>query len=248
MRRPALFALSLASCTPSQEAARVELPVAVDGGALVDAATDLGWQVRLDVARIALGDLEFTIQGEMHVAARLWRLVVPHAWAHPGHYAGGDVTGALPGSFVADWLAGDGQELGRAELLAGTYNGCNLALRRADELPADDPLSGHTAHFAGVASKDGLDIAFTAVLDVDPGAAVIGAPFELTVDAATTATLGLRLRARDPETGVHLFDGLDFAALDPDGDGSVTIAPDDPAHNVARRALQSHVFYLVDPT
>lgn len=253
MQLPVSRALSLTTCllvacAPSQEAARVELPVAVDGGALADAPTDLGYTVKLDVARIAAADLEFTIQGEMHAAARLWHLLVPRAFAHPGHYSGGDVTGALPGEFVLDWIAGDGQQLGRAELLVGAYHGCNFAFRRADELPADDPLSGHSAHFAGVASKDGADIPFTAVLDLDPGAAVIGAPFDFEVDTATDLTLGLQLRARDDASGAALFDAVDFAALAPADGGPVLIAPGDPAHNVVRRALQSHVFYLVDPS
>jgi len=235
------------ACAPSQEAARVELAVAVDGAQVVPAATDLGWTVRLDVARVAAGDLEFTIQGEMHAAARLWDRIVPRAFAHPGHYAGGDVTGALPGSFVLDWIAGDGVELGRAELLVGDYHGCNIAFRRADELPASDPLSGHTAHFAGTASKDGQELAFTAVLDLDAGASVIGAPFDLDIDTDTDITLGLRLRQRDDTSGAALFDGVDFAALDPGDGGPVVVEPGDPAHNLVRRALQSHVFYTVAP-
>lgn len=235
------------ACAPSQEAARVELAVAVDGGQLGEALTDLGWTIALADARIAAGDLEFTIQGEMHAAARLWRLIVPHALAHPGHYAGGDVTGALPGSFVLDWIAGDGDELGRAELLVGDYHGCNIAFRRADELPADDPLSGHTAYFAGTASKDGQELAFTAALDLDAGAAVIGAPFDFDIDPDTAVTLGLQLRLRDDTSGAALFDGVDFAALAPADGGPVALEPGDPAHNLVRRALQSHVFYTVAP-
>lgn len=250
--RPVLSALSLATClatacAPSQEATRVELAVAVDGGRLVDAATDLGWTIHLDTARVAAGDLEFTIQGEMHALARLWDLLVPPAIAHPGHYAGGDVTGALPGSFVLDWVAGDGDELGRAELLTGNYHGCNIAFRRADELPAADPLAGHTAQFVGTARKDGLELGFTAILDLDVSAAVVGAPFDLEIDEGTTDALGLQLRLRDDGSGAALFDGIDFAALDP-GDGTpVRIGPGDPAHNLVRRALQSHVFYTVAP-
>lgn len=236
------------ACAPSQEAARVELAVIVDRAALVDAATDLGYQIHLDTARIAVRDLEFTIQGEMHAAARLWHLIIPRAFAHPGHYAGGDVTGALPGEFVLDWIAGDGATLGRAELLVGDYQGCNFDLRRADELQPADPLSGHTAHFAGTASKGGHDYPFIIVLDLDPGAAVIGAPFDIDIDPDADLTLGLQLRARDPVGGAALFDGLDFAVLAPANGGPVTISPGDPAHNLVRRALQSHVFYAVDPT
>ena len=235
------------ACSPSQEAAGVELPVAVDGAALVDAPTDLGYTIHLDVARIAARDLEFTIQGEMHAANRLWRLLIPRAFAHPGHYAGGAVTGALQGDFVLDWIAGDGAVLGRAELLVGAYQGCNFELRRADELDPADPLAGHTAHFAGVASKAGVDTPFTAVLDLDPGAAVIGAPFDADIDAASDWTLGLQLRLRDDLDGAALFDAVDFAALAAQDGDAVTIAPGDPAHNLVRRALQSHVFYQIDP-
>lgn len=234
------------ACAPSQEAARVELDVVLDGSTLVDAPTDLGYTIRLDTARIAAADLEFTIQGEMHAA--LWRLLVPRAFAHPGHYAGGDVTGALGGAFVFDWIAGDGDLLGRAELLVGTYRGCNFAFRRADDLPVADPLAGHSAHFAGVATRDGHDVPFLAVLDLDPGAAVVGAPFDADIDIATAGPLRLQLRARDDVSGAALFDGVDFAALVPSDGGLVEIAPGDPAHNLVRRALQSHVFYLVDPS
>lgn len=246
-----LLGASLA-CAPSQEAARVELPVVVDGSSLVEAETDLGYEVRLDTARIAARDLEFTILGEMHARAarprpfRLWDLLVPDAFAHPGHYAGGDVTGELPGLFVLDWIAGDGEALGDAALLVGAYHGLNLTFRAAVELPASDPLAGHTAHFAGVARSGPAEIAFTAVLDLDEGARLIGAPFSLEVDEGSDLTLGLRLLLRDPASAANLFDGVDFAALDEDGDEAIEILPGDAAHNIVRRALQSHVFYGVE--
>lgn len=241
------------ACAPSQEAARVELPVVVDGSALVEAETDLGYELRLDSARIAARDLEFTILGEMHARAarprpfRLWDLLVPDAFAHPGHYSGGDVTGELPGLFVLDWIAGDGEALGDAALLVGAYHGLNFTFRAAAELPASDPLAGHSAQFAGVARKGPAEIAFTALLDLDEDARLIGAPFALDVDEGTELTLGLRLLLRDPSGAATLFDGVDFAALDDDGDGAVEIVPGDAAHNIIRRALQSHVFYAVEP-
>jgi hypothetical protein len=244
---PVILLVSAAcACTTSQEAARVELPVEVDGSRLTDTVNDLGYAVHLETARLAIGDVEFTISGEMHGAtASLWRLLVPTAWAHPGHYAGGDVTGVLTGPFVLDWLAGDGVALGDAELIVGDYNGCNINLRRADELPDGDPLRGHTAFFAGVAGKDGASLAFTAALDVDDGVQVVGATFEDTVAVDSTGPLRLQLVARDQLDGDTLFDGLDFAALDDDGDGTVTIVPGDAAHNIFRRALPSHAFYSI---
>lgn len=244
--RHVLCTLLLASCTPSQEAAHVRLAVAVDGAQLVDTVSDLGYTVHLDTARLAIGDLGFTIRGEMHGAtASLWRYLVPTAWAHPGHYAGGDVTGELAGAFVLDFLMGDGATLGEAELIVGDYNGCNIDLRRADELPDADPLRGHTAYFAGTATKNGVALAFTAALDVDAGVQVVGAPFEDTVGVDSQGPLRLQMIAHDPIENLTLFDGLDFAALDDDGDGAVAIVPGDAAHNIFRRAIQSHVFYYV---
>lgn len=237
------------ACAPSQEATRVERDVVLDSVALDDlTATDLGYTIRLDAARIAALDLEFTIQGEMHAAWRPWDLLVPRAIAHPGHYAGGDVTGALTGSFMFQWVRGvEPVHLGSAELLTGTYRGCNFGFRRADEVTGADPLAGHSAYLFGVASRDGEDYPFSAVFDLDDGAAVIGAPFEAEIDAAETGTLRLSLRARDDVTGAALFDGVEFADLAQDG-GLVSIRPGDPAHNLVRRALQSHVFYAVEST
>jgi hypothetical protein len=80
-------------------------------------------------------------------------------------------------------------------------------------------MIGHTAYFAGVASKDGADVAFTAALDVSEGTQMVGAPFELSVEADTKAEIGVQLEATDPVEGKSMFDGLDFGALDDDGDG-----------------------------
>ena len=44
-----------------------------------------------------------------------------------------------------------------------------------------------------------------------------------------------------------MFDGVDFAALDEDGDGAVALELDETTLNLLRRALQDHDYYLVDP-
>lgn len=220
----------------------------------VEASTsDLGWTVELAVARIAVTDLQFTIQGEMHEAgATAWlpRWILSRAWAHPGHYAGGNVTGELPGSFVLDWTGNDGMSLGTAELLTGDYNGMNFTFRAADAndgLAEDDALLGHAAHFAGTATKDAVTITFTALLDFDAGTQVVGAPFELDVTDTTKDTLGIQLLPTDPVEAKSLFDGLDFEVLDADGDGVVDIVPGDEAHNILRRTMQLHMHYDAVP-
>ena len=250
MRRRTISVVMLVSslgCTASQEAQRVQLEVEVDDAALVVGDNDLGWRVELSAARVAVADLQFSILGEMHAAsAWLPSWVVGRAWAHPGHLAGGDVTGELIGAFILDWGAAGGARLGTAELLTGRYEGLNFSFRAAetgDELAGDDPLLGHTAYFAGTASKDGQAVAFTAQIDVDAGTRMVGASFDLEVEATGQVTVALQLLPVDPIDDLSLFDGLDFAALDADGDGAVAIGPGDDAHNFLRRTLQSHVHY-----
>lgn len=275
MNRPVLAtifgtATLLPACTPSQEVVRVPLEVALDASGITTTTSDTGWTIALTTARVAASNLQFTIQGEMHGATASlggrpgrwpggrpggwpggW--MVARAWAHPGHSAGGDVTGELAGDFVFDWLAHDGMLLGTAEVLVGDYTGMNFTFRAAtvaDGLAADDPLLGHTAQLAGVARKGESEVAFTAIVDVDAGGQLIGAPFEGTIDAGTTAPIELRFLPTDPIAGASLFDGLDFAALDAldtNTDGLAEISPGDVAHNILRRTLQSHVHYDATP-
>lgn len=239
--------LLVTACSPSQEAARVELDVALDDVALELTTNDFGWTVEVTEVRIAVTDVQFTILGEMHgEIAWLPSWLLGRAWAHPGHYAGGDVTGEMVGNFVFDWLEEPGKPLGTAQMLTGVYHGVNFTFRAADagdNLAADDPLLGHAAHIAGVASKDGEDVAFTAQLDIDAGAQLVGAPFDDEIAKAHQDTIFLQFFTQDHVDDVSLFDGLDFAALDEDADGKLAIAPGDGSHNVLRRTLQSHVHY-----
>lgn len=244
----------VSDCTPSQEVVRVPLEVALDASGITATTSDTGWTIALTTARVAASDLQFTIQGEMHGAtAALGGWLVARAWAHPGHSAGGEVTGELAGDLVFDWLAQDGAALGTADVLVGAYEGMNFTFRAAtvaDGLAADDPLLGHTAQLAGVARKGESEVAFTVIVDIDAGAQLVGSPFEGTVDAGTTAPIELRFLPTDPITGTSLFDGLDFAALDAldtNTDGLAEISPGDVAHNILRRTLQSHVHYDATP-
>lgn len=233
----------------SEEAVRVTVPVEVDGGGLGPTQTDLGYTVRITRLRLAFRDLQFTIKGEMHASLgrRLGDLLVPSAHAHPGHYAGGEITGELPGAFLLDLPARDRAPLGSATMIAGSYQGMNLRFRAAgaaDGLPAGDPLLGHTAHVEGVAEKGGRSVPFEAVLDVDEGAQVVGAPCDVHVGEGRAA-LALRVLTTDPFKGQSLFSGVDFEALLPGEGGAVKMGPGQPEHNVMRRALQQHDFYFI---
>jgi hypothetical protein len=245
--------LALAVCDAGSEPAAVVLPVVADGAGLAACTTAEGYTVELTAARVAVRDLEFTVGGEVHarLPEPLRRLLLPAvAAAHPGHYAGGEVTGELPGNFVLDPFAGADRSLGDAVLLEGEYHGANLYFRAADAadgLPAGDALLGHTAVLAGTASRGADSWTFEARLDIEDGTQLVGAPFDLAVAPTTSVTLVLRLLTTDPSTETDtLFDGIDFAALDTDADGRVEIRPGDEAHNRLRRTLQVHDHWWVD--
>ncbi len=251
----ALFVAQLAaSCGDPSEAPRVELPVVVDASSMGLTTNDLGYQIDVTSARIAINNLVFTVAGEVHTAS-LWQTIsdalVPVAHAHPGHSQGGEVTGELPGNFVIDWPGDDGNEIGLATLIASNYSAANFTFGHgtAQALGLDDPLVGHTAVFTGTASKNGTTWSFTIIVDSPQNRALIGVPFEAAIDADMTGTLYLRFKTIDELEGDTLFDTIDFAALDADADGEVLIAPDvaeaEDAYNTFRRAFQTHDHYSI---
>jgi hypothetical protein len=242
--------LALATACSSEEAPRVSLPVAADASATNQpTATNLGYLVTLTRARAALRDLQFTVGGETHQALlqRVQRWILPVAHAHPGHAGGGEVVGELPGKLLVDWMS-DGSAMGAAVMLAGKYQGANFGFRVAEagELPAGDPLIGHTFVFEGAASKDGRSVPFTALVDVDPTATLIGAPFDHQVVAGQAETLGLRLLPRNPtDPDDTIWNQIDFFALPGAEVGRARIAAPGEAHNFLVRALRTHDHYDV---
>lgn len=248
--RCALALCSLAGCDLDSELApRVTLPVVVDGSGTGELTNAEGYTIRLTTLRVAFENVEFTTSGEMHAA--LWGpvldLLVPTAYAHPGHYAGGEVVGEMDGRFVVDWLV-DGAALGDATLLAATYQGANFVFTRArggDGIASDDPLVGHTFEIAGEAARDGQTWTFRVFVDEDEGRRVVGLPFDLEVDEDTDETLGLRMQLVDPYEGDTVFDNLDFATLDDDGDGAIVVAPGTDSYNLLLKQLQVHDHYDV---
>jgi hypothetical protein len=244
--------LLASGCGAGAEVAEVEMPVEVSAAGLTPALTDLGYTVTVTGMRAALADLAFTVPGDGLVTTQSQALLGPGGapdYGHPGHVSGGEITGELPGERVIDWMS-DGVALGTATLLEGEYAGANFRFRRAhagDGLEAGDPLLDHSFHVTGTARRDGVEIAFDAVLDIDDGYELVGAPFQHDVRAGDPARLRFELYTSESfsDSGSTLFDGIDFATLDPDGDGHVPIHPGDEAHNKLRRTVQSHDFYAV---
>jgi len=235
--------LAFGVCDPvGDEPEPISLEVLTSGDGVTTSVNDLGWEVTVTTFRVAIRDIELTIEGETHASLMdlLRELAVPAALAHPGHYAGGEVTGELAGDFVIDLVDGAGQALGEATLLPGDYNGMNLYFRAAKELADGDPLKGHAAVIEGTAADGADTIAFTAVIDIEDGTQMVGGPFELDADEDTAATLFLTAYTIDPSENDALFDGLDFGALDGDDDGAVAIVPGSAEHNILMKTLIRH--------
>ncbi len=257
---PAIFlGLSLSACGDPKEAPRVELPVVVDASGITTVENDLGYEVTLTEARVMMENLAFTVAGEAHTASlwdRVSEFAIPSAYAHPGHFLDGDVTGELRGRFELDWTGGEDTTLGTATLIVGAYKSANFTFIRAtadDGLASDDPLLGHTAVLRGTATKDATTLEFTVIIDSPEGRDLVGAPFELHVTEGASIQLGVRLLTLDPFESDTLFDGIDFAALSPDNQGPLLIDPsatEQPlidAYNLIRRTFQTHDHFDVRP-
>ncbi|MEM9460919.1 MAG: hypothetical protein AAGF11_42540 [Myxococcota bacterium] len=235
----------------SDLADRTTARVVVDGASVVTTDNDMGYRVELSRCRVAIDTLELTTDGQMHASLLdpFWDLAIPNAYAHPGHEGGGEVVGELAGRHVFDWRD-DGALVGEATLLAANYSGANFSFTRArlgDGIPADDPIIGHTFEIVGTATLDDERWEFTVLLDQDEGRRVVGLPLELDVDGSPNEDfeLGLQLLVDDPIEQDTLFDGIDFALLDDDGDHVIVIEPDTEAYNRLRRNTQAHDHYGV---
>ena len=257
---PLLFPSSAAflpsmGCGAPVEATRIELPVVVSHETHRQATTNLGYDVELTGARAALRDLQFAIAGEIHTASvieQISDLLVPVAYAHPGHFQAGDVTGELLGRFVIDWAREDSPLVGMATLITGTYTSANFTFDRGSEergLTSNDPLNTHTAILTGRATKDGTETEFTIIVDSPENRQLIGAPFETTLDETTTGQLAMHLHLIDPIEQDTLLDDIDFEALDDDHDGLVVIEPEtsavEEAYNTFRRSFQTHDHFSI---
>lgn len=212
--------------------------------------TDLGWRIEFTAFEIAIRDIEFTIQGETHTRRHRWQdLFIKTAYAHPGHYAGGEVTGELRGDFLIDPLGEETDALGEAQLLLGDYNGMNFTFRKAtvnDGLAETSALNNHTAFMKGTATYGSETVPFTAIVDVEDNTQMVGGIFDLVVKSETDALLALKIVSKDDVENKHLFDGIDFKMLGKEVDGSVRIQPGDEAHNRLRKALIRHNFYRME--
>jgi len=222
--------LSLVGCLESEEAKRVEIAVEVLPSLSAPVMSSSGFEVNITEASVVFRDFEFTIKGEEH--ASLWDLLIPSAFAHPGHYSGGQVTGELPGAFEVDLLVG--RELGMASLIVGTYEGANLSFGTLAE------ASG-SLRIAGVATRDQDVVEFELDVEMEPTFQVIGIPFAAEIREKEDRTIYLRVLDHDGITGI--FDGLDLESRI-GVEGSVILEESDV--NRVRRRFLGHAFYSLE--
>jgi hypothetical protein len=230
----------VAGCTDTEEAARVELPVTTASSAFAPATTDLGYVVSISEMQAAVSTIQFTIEGEMHQEI----VVPPGTIAHPGHSAGGEVTGELPGDHVLAWNGQPHAPLGTGTLIVGDYRGANFTFRAATATDGVPALTGHAIHLAGTIAKDGTTMPFDIAIDVEADTAIIGAVFEGAITETSTETLSIAFLPIDPNENDTPFDGIDFFSLSTTA-GAIEIRPGSETHNLIRRVITTHDHYGV---
>lgn len=234
---------ALIACGGSEGASTVDLPVTTAAGPMEEATTDLGYTIDLTRVRIAVSQIQFTIEGELHEKPGG---TLRH---HPGHYAGGEVTGELPGDFILEWNGAAQPDLGLATLITGDYQGANFLFRAAaagDGLDGSDPMIGHAFHITGTVSKDGTTRDLDMLFDVETDTQIVGAVFEDVIGAATAQRLDINFYPVDPYEGDTAFDGVDYFTLPLTGN-AIEIRPGTAEHNVIRRTITTHDHYGVNP-
>lgn len=244
------FVAALGGCdSQSLDAEPISIPV-IAHALEPTVVTDLGYSVTVTRARQVLVDLEFTAGGEAHAARApldLLSFLVGRAHAHPGHAAGGAVRGELPGRHVVDWIGGG--EPGRALVLPGAIEGVDFGLGTAeidDGLDADDPLVGANLYLEATVERGADRWALAVAVPQDVDRRIYGAPCDILAEQGGSP-LPIALQLTDPLGEETVFDGLDFAALDPDADGRIDSSADSPLVNRLKRTFQTHDHYGTNP-
>jgi hypothetical protein len=238
--------LLIMGCPGGEQPALVSVPIEVGPAQGDSFSTVLGYDVVLDTGVIVLGQLHFHEPKDVEETALLapWlqplRLVLgpASACAHPGHDMSGDVMGEWAGTTFIDLLA-PAKSAGEGSFYEGPYETASLLLQ-IDGVDADaglddsSPAAGHTLALSGTADRGDGPIPFCFVVDHDE--TILGLDFDVTV--ATDAIPAVTLLVDPAEILAH----LEFADVDTDGDGTVTMNDAD-AVNPLLFGLESNLSY-----
>ncbi len=214
------------------------------GAVPAPSTSDLEWAVAIDSASLAVQRIELTVGGAQHASLleRIHAVLMPTAWAHPGHAADGEVAGELVGPLVLTWPSET--LVGNADGLPGEYQGVNLVFGNL-EADTEGLAAGTMGRIAGEATQGAVSIPFEVVLSAVAESAVSGiaASFEL----PGTASINIAMSLTSDASTATMFDAIDFATL-PVEDGVARIEPGTPEHNRIMRALNNHTYWRVTAT
>lgn len=240
----ALWLACAAACDPSP-AVEVQVPVRVSEDQSTTFETDLGYQVEVASARLALSDMQFA-QGAAGTSFG-FRL-------HPGHADGASVTGVLDGEFVFDIVEDAGLELGLADIVVGDYVSATWTLARMDEdgqlLADEDEETGYNCMIRGRAQKADAVYNFEVRTRADLGRELKDAIAEGEIRENDPGSWQFHLNLSDTVTKSTVFDGVDFGELAEEDGEVLQFGPESPgslrsAWNEMQRRLHSHDFYLL---
>jgi len=229
-RLPIALMTLLLGCPAADEPALVGVSVSAVSARGTTFETEQGYEISLEEGTVVVGDLHFhepkSVEEGAAIGRRARRPEPGGVLAHPGHDMSGDVRGELAGTFVVDLLAEEAA-LDEADFYEGSYETASLLL-------VEPEGSEFTAVLAGTADTGGGAIPFE--LAVDHAEAVLGIAFETEIDALAAPSVTLVV---DPAS---ILGHLDFAALDGDGDGTVTLQ-DEGVSNPLLFGLESNLTF-----
>jgi len=226
--------LASSGCPGGEEPALVSVPIEAVSAQPATFTTALGYDIDLDTGVIVLGALQFhepksveelNMEAPMARALRsVWGPAVAHA--HPGHDMSGNVKGEWARTTFLDLLS-PATVVGDGSFYEGAYETASLTLHQdgADGdagLDASSPAAGHTLVLSGTADDGDGPISFDLV--VDHTKTILGIPFDATVAESDIPAVTLTV---DP---AEILGHLEFAELDTDADGTVTVADEAVTH------------------
>lgn len=250
---------SSSGCAGSEETRYVH-DVPVHAGVLHSFETDKGFTIVLDEVELAIHAIHFTQAGEAHEASRrpLLDLLLPVAYAHPGHSHGGETTGELHAPATAHFAFDTpAAPFGYADLAHGEYDAADLIL---DRIGSDESCSitapqtaeldmRPTLRLAGSAEKDEAEYFFSLELLFERCRPITGIPFEAHVtDAGGTVVMSFdgQSRYEGREGGFPtIFDGIEFDSVpaERNASGELLLHTDRPTETTLKARLRSHDFY-----
>ena len=170
---PAIMLIAFASCEATTGARRVEFDTSVMGVGGSEPFENVPpdgvepWTVSLEEAWIALGPV-YLFEGEPLLGRLYHALVMPRAFAHPGHYQEGEALGEALDQRVIDLLASEPTRLGVTDAVTGQCRSARLGIGTPEEgLEGADHLDGHAVLLRGLARRDAEEVPFEAWLDID---------------------------------------------------------------------------------